>query len=78
MTDIVATLQSGELCGDDKCSVMDKAGGCTCAVAADEIERLREALKHIAAIYHVRIDDVRGNLWEHQRIALDALKEADK
>lgn len=78
MTDIVETLRSGGLCGDDKCRVMDKAGGCTCFIAAAEIERLREALKHIAAIYHVRIDDVRGNLWEHQRIALAALKEADK
>lgn len=44
MSDIVTTLRSGELCGEDRCRVMNAEGGCTCAVAAAEIERLREAL----------------------------------
>lgn len=41
MTDIVERLRSGELCGEDRCRVMDEAGGCTCAIAAAEITRLR-------------------------------------
>lgn len=47
MTDIVERLRSGELCGEDRCRVMDEAGGCTCAVAADEITRLRTEVEEL-------------------------------
>ena len=45
MTDIVERLRDrGKTCGIDRCSVRDAASGCTCAIAADEIERLREVI----------------------------------
>ena len=46
MTDIVDDLRQG-IC-EDKCRVMTDECGCACAKAADEIERLREALQDIA------------------------------
>ena len=43
--DIVEKLRDGgETCGVDRCEFRDKRSGCVCAIAADEIERLREAL----------------------------------
>ena len=41
--DIVKRLRGGgETCGIDRCKTMDAASGCLCAIAADEIERLRD------------------------------------
>ena len=49
MTDIVERLRIGrETCGVDMCRIREAKSGCTCAEAADEIERLREALWEIA------------------------------
>jgi hypothetical protein len=47
MTDIVERLRKGlELChATGKCRIMDARSGCECAEAADEIERLRAALR---------------------------------
>ena len=48
MTDIVERLRIGrETCGVDMCRTREARSGCTCAEAADEIERLREALKQV-------------------------------
>lgn len=41
-TDILDELRSGN-CGDP-CRVIDARSGCRCAIAADEIERLRAVL----------------------------------
>lgn len=42
MTDIVERLRIGrETCGVDMCRIREAKSGCTCAEAADEIERLR-------------------------------------
>lgn len=47
MADIVERLRIGrETCGVDMCRTREARSGCTCAEAADEIERLREALRH--------------------------------
>ena len=49
MTDIVERLRIGrETCGVDMCRTREARSGCTCAEAADEIERLRGALRDIA------------------------------
>ena len=49
MTDIVERLRDGgETCGIQRCITREARSGCTCAEAADEIERLREALLQIA------------------------------
>ena len=49
MTDIVERLRLGrETCGVDMCRNREARSGCTCAEAADEIERLREALRGTA------------------------------
>lgn len=52
MSDIVERLRCGEPCleasGINECRVKDAASGCLCAMAADEIERLRAALEEIA------------------------------
>ena len=48
MTDIVERLRAGEPCGEISseyaCGVKTAESGCQCAMAADEIERLRAAL----------------------------------
>jgi hypothetical protein len=47
--DIVERLRIGrETCGVDMCRTREARSGCTCAEAADEIERLREALREIS------------------------------
>lgn len=51
MSDIVEKLRSGELCGDDRCRVMDAEGGCVCAVAAAEIEALRAHAEQLSSDY---------------------------
>ena len=49
MDDIVERLRLGrETCGFDMCRTREARSGCTCAEAADEIERLREALQPFA------------------------------
>jgi hypothetical protein len=60
MTDIVERLNRGEGCleeGGKTCISMDAESGCLCAIAADEItrlraevERMREALEKIGGI----------------------------
>jgi hypothetical protein len=41
--DLVNRLRNGgETCGIDRCKTMDAERGCLCAIAADEIVRLRE------------------------------------
>lgn len=44
MTDIVERLRIGEPCSEAgyQCKVMEAKSGCHCAIAADEIERLRK------------------------------------
>lgn len=47
--DIVERIRNGrETCGNYRCPVREASKGCVCAMAADEIERLREALREIA------------------------------
>lgn len=51
MTDIVERLRIGrETCGVDMCRTREARSGCTCAEAADEIERLRWALDFIIRV----------------------------
>ena len=58
MTDIVERLRIGrETCGVDMCRTREARSGCTCAEAADEIERLREALRFYAKNHYPNIDD---------------------
>ena len=48
MSNIVERLRKGEPCLEacgDRCKEMSVRGGCLCAIAADEIERLRAALE---------------------------------
>lgn len=47
--DIVERLRAGFQCAEngDRCRTMDAQSGCVCAEAADEIERLRAALRDI-------------------------------
>ena len=55
MTDIVERLRIGrETCGVDMCRIREAKSGCTCAEAADEIERLREACKNASSYISVR------------------------
>ena len=57
MTDIVERLRIGrETCGVDMCRIREARSGCTCAEAADEIERLREALRYYAKNHYPDID----------------------
>lgn len=51
MSDVVEGLRSGELCGEDRCRVMDAEGGCVCAVAAAEIEALRAHAEQLSSDY---------------------------
>lgn len=45
--DIVARLRDAEPCADGHpCKAKEAASGCCCAEAADEIERLREQVRH--------------------------------
>jgi hypothetical protein len=45
VTDIVERLRDAlDTCDDSRCKVREARSGCTCAAAADEIERLRDAL----------------------------------
>lgn len=71
MTDIVERLRDGgETCGIQRCTTRE-AKGCTCAEAANEIERLREQLSTIRrfamsgemdTIVEVEIERLRGAL----------------
>ena len=55
MTDIVERLRNGhDTCDFNKCRVREAKSGCTCAEAADEIERLREACKNVSSYISVR------------------------
>ena len=48
MTDIVERLRNGhDTCDFNNCRVREAKSGCTCAEAADEIERLRGLLINI-------------------------------
>jgi hypothetical protein len=48
---ILEDLRDGKPCRwTGVCDEMSAVGGCTCGEAADEIERLREALKSISKI----------------------------
>ena len=54
MRDIVERLRIGrETCGVDMCRIREAKSGCTCAEAADEIERLREALQGAKTIINL-------------------------
>lgn len=49
--DIVERIRNGrETCGNYRCPVREASKGCVCAMAADEIEKLREALRDIAEL----------------------------
>jgi hypothetical protein len=53
MTDIVERLRIGrETCGVDMCRIREARSGCTCAEAADEIERLRECCTYFYEALH--------------------------
>jgi hypothetical protein len=79
MTDIVERLRRGEACINDPCRMMDARSGCCCAEAADEIERLREALSDLIADWEAVPEDVQVpdeiNVNEHWDAARTALKE---
>ena len=49
MTDIVERLRAGFQCAEsgNRCRTMDAQSGCVCAEAADEIQRLRAALRTV-------------------------------
>ena len=55
-TDIVARLRQG--CFSDPCRMMEARSGCTCAEAADEIERLRATLREIRRDIEEAADDI--------------------
>jgi hypothetical protein len=58
MSDIVERLRDGEeTCGIHRCITREARCGCTCAEAADEIERLREALRPFAEAPIREVDD---------------------
>ena len=58
MSDIVERLRDGEeTCGIHRCITREARSGCTRAEAADEIERLREALRYYAKNHYPNIDD---------------------
>lgn len=50
MSDILEVMRTGMPCVDAgrRCKAMEARSGCDCARAADEIERLRAALKEIS------------------------------
>ena len=49
--DILKDLRGGKPCRwTGVCGEMSAVGGCTCGEAADEIERLREALSDLVAV----------------------------
>jgi hypothetical protein len=81
MTDIVERLRRGEACIDHKCRMMEARSGCTCAEAADKIERLWEALVVLVADWDAVPEDVQVpeeiNINEHWDVARAALKEIE-
>lgn len=61
MTDIVERLRDGgETCGIQRCTTRE-AKGCTCAEAANVIERLRESLRDCHHVLHKLMAIVPGN-----------------
>ena len=66
MIDIAKRLRNGDLCrsGNDLCKVRDARSGCECAIAADEIERLRAALE--AAI--ISMEEASDTLAEYANV----------
>ena len=70
MTDIVERLRTGRMC-DDKCRVMEAKSGCLCAEAADEIEKLREALLDIVAVVRLQGTNCGERVLKIARAALE-------
>lgn len=58
MSDIAKLMRNGNPCrsGPDLCKVRNAESGCECAMAADEIERLRAELERLTASNHNYID----------------------
>ncbi len=67
--DIVQRLRDAEPCIEDICKMRDARSGCCCASAADEIERLRAALK--AVMDHGDANGMQD--WRCMKIARKAL-----
>lgn len=77
MTDTVERLRAGEACADTgfACNHKNAASGCLCAIAADEINRLRAALVQIMAV----CDDNRSDDNNSVALALKFVRDvADK
>lgn len=73
--DIVELLKRDPCSDRDHCYQSEQF--CQCAIqhkAADEIDRLREALQEIANLEEISVGDFRFNFWRHQQIARAALK----
>ncbi len=68
MTDIVETLRKGGPCEVDgvKCVFMEATSNCYCAIAADEIERLRGVVINLSVI-HMKLTDDNEQLHEDVR-----------
>ena len=77
--DILKDLRDGKPCRwTGVCGEMSAVGGCTCGEAADEIERLREALKKIVEpIGPSYPDSLIHNDLEIIEIAQAALKDGE-
>lgn len=73
--DLVKRLRQALPCGDMRCPEMSHAGGCTCGEAADRIEQLEAALKHIWAFYPISVSNPRETIDAIRDFAFNALEE---
>jgi hypothetical protein len=68
-TDLVTRLRQG--CGGEPCRMMEARSGCTCAEAADEIERLRAREAHLLDI--IRCYNSDDALFDHEKVVSDVI-----
>lgn len=80
MTDIVERLRGGEPCwdamGGGACRVRNAASGCACAMAADEITRLRDGMQAMANAMAEQVRTVRVLRAQNAELA-QALREIE-
>jgi len=77
MTDSVERLRAGEPC-NPRCGVMDARSGCCCATAAEEIERLRAALREIKQMGEGKVSALPLLAWRCAAEALGELGDAEQ
>lgn len=68
MPDISAFMRKGGPCEEIslKCRTVDAKSGCACAIAADEIDRLREAVMNLC-VANGKLSDENDELREERR-----------